>query len=451
MPDAVAFVVMPFDKKPTGRSEAGVPVEIDFDAVWNRIYRPVLTDLGYEAVRADSDVGALIVAEMIQRLALADLVVADVTLPNANVYYEVGVRHAAQRVGCVLVSAKWAKPVFDLAQLRQLRFPLDDGTVGGDAAAAARDALVEGIGELVGGSSPVFDAVEGYPDLEGALSRASAFREQVAKLSAFDAEVRAARAAPKSKQQALALEIVARYGQQRVVREAVVLELIRLLRDVVGWEETLAYIKSLPENVARHALVVEQRALALGKTGDRAAAVGELEALIGLHGGTPERFGLLGGRYKELYREAAEDERRHYLDKAIEAYERSALLDLNGFYAVSNLPRLYRARNDPGDADLATDADRAALRASRRVLELGIPDEWARSTLLGCAFGRGDVAEARQLLVQVRRDGPQRWQLASTIQDLETDVSQADADVQDELAELLAALKDELPASVVAT
>ena len=55
MPAPIAFVVMPFDTKPTGRSEADVPTEVDFDALWYRVYRPVLTDMGYEAVRADRD------------------------------------------------------------------------------------------------------------------------------------------------------------------------------------------------------------------------------------------------------------------------------------------------------------------------------------------------------------------------------------------------------------
>src|SRR3954453_596314 len=141
MPDQIAFVVMPFDVKETGRTDAGVPAKIDFDAIWARVYQPVLHGLGYYAVRADRDVGALIINEMIQRLAIADLVVSDITLPNANVYYEVGVRHAAKKNGCVLVSADWARPVFALAQIRQLRFPLADGAIGTAAADAARAAL----------------------------------------------------------------------------------------------------------------------------------------------------------------------------------------------------------------------------------------------------------------------------------------------------------------------
>jgi hypothetical protein len=163
MADQIAFMVMPFDVKDTGRTDAGVPAKIDFDAWWARVYQPVLESLGYQAVRADQDVGALIITEMIQRLALADLVVADITLPNANVYYEVGVRHAAQRNGCVLVSADWAKPVFDLGQIRQLRFPLRDGRVGKRPAATAVGKLKSGLGSLIDGDSPVYSAVPGYP------------------------------------------------------------------------------------------------------------------------------------------------------------------------------------------------------------------------------------------------------------------------------------------------
>jgi hypothetical protein len=451
MPSPIAFLVMPFDTKSTGRSEPGVPADVDFDALWHRVYHPVLSELGYEAVRADRDVGALIIAEMIQRLALADLVVADVSLPNANVYYEIGVRHAAKRVGCVLVAADWAKPVFDLAQIRQLRFPLADGAVGEEAANAARARLLEGLGPLIDGSSPVFEAVAGFPDAIS-VSRASAFREQVAQLSAFDADVRAARLAPLSERRTRALEVFERHGRKRAIQEGVVLELLRLLRDLVDWETTLDYIKSLRENVARHPLVLEQRALALAKTGDPVSAAGELQTLINQHGRTPERLGLLGGRYKELYRSATtQADRRRYLDGAIDAYEQGMLLDLNSYYAASNLARLYRARGEPGDEERAAETQLVTMRACNRAVELELADEWARPTLLGCAFARADAEEARRLLKEVRREGADTWKLRTTIADLENDVAALpDDDTRRELDGILGALRDELSASPVA-
>lgn len=450
MPAPIAFVVMPFDTKPTGRSEPDVPTEVDFDALWHRVYEPVLTELGYEAVRADRDVGALIISEMIQRLALADLVVADVSLPNANVYYEIGVRHAAKRVGCVLIAADWAKPVFDLAQIRQLRFPLPDGTIGDDTAAAAKEKLTANVGPLIDGSSPVFDAVEGFPD--SSASRASAFREQVAQLSAFNADVRAARVAPSDQRRAKALEVLERHGRTRAIQEAVVLELLRLLRDLTTWKETLDYIDSLPPNVARHPLVLEQRALALAKYGDPAEAAGRLEELIETQGGTPERYGLVGGRYKELYRRATtESERARYLELAIDAYEHGMLLDLNSYYNASNLARLYRNRGEPGDDERAAETQLVTMRACNRVIELGIADEWARPTLLGCAFDRRDVEGARRLLKDVQREGAGSWKLQTTLADLESDLAgQPDDDVRRQLDEILDGLRQELPTASAA-
>ena len=110
MAKPICFMVMPFSTKPTplGPDEAG-PKQVDFDALWEKALCPAIEACGYEPVRADQDSGALIIVEMIQRLAMADLVVADISIGNANVYYEIGVRHAAQRYGCVLISANWAR------------------------------------------------------------------------------------------------------------------------------------------------------------------------------------------------------------------------------------------------------------------------------------------------------------------------------------------------------
>jgi MAP3K TRAFs-binding domain len=446
MLEPIAFVVMPFDKKATGQTESGVPVEVDFDALWQRVYFPVLTRLGYQAVRADRDVGALIISEMIQRLALADLVVADVTLPNANVYYEVGIRHAAKRVGCVLIAADWAQPLFDLRQMRQLRFPLSDGAIGDETAKAAVDVLTTKLGDLIDGTSPVFDAVDGFPEVD--LTRASAFREVVAQLSDFDADVRATRLAPADERKARALEVFERHKGKKAIREAVVLELLRLLRDLVGWQEMLDYIETLPPSLSRHPLVAEQRSLALGKLGDPAAAAAQLEQLIKGQGKTAERLGLLGGRYKELYRaRKANADGRRYLDWAIESYEEGMFLDLNGYYASSNLPRLYRERGSDGDEERAEQAQLVTMRACERAIKLGVADEWARPTLLGLAFARGDVVEAERVLGEVQREGADAWKLATTISDLETDVAnQADDGIRDGLRKVLDALTELLAA-----
>src|SRR5262245_54232577 len=136
----ICFLIMPFGKKPTNNPDPKVPGEINFDALWDRALRPMIEELGYEPIRADQDVGSLIVQEMIERLAYSDLVLAEMTILNANVYYEVGVRQAAQREGCVLIAANWARQAFDVDQMRRVTYPLPEGTITDETVASIRGA-----------------------------------------------------------------------------------------------------------------------------------------------------------------------------------------------------------------------------------------------------------------------------------------------------------------------
>jgi hypothetical protein len=441
VPKPIAFMVMPFAVKKVPIQGSGAPTEVDFDRLWYQVHEPVLATLGYQPVRADQDLGALIVVEMIQRLTIADLVVADVSLPNANVYYEIGVRHAAKRSGCVLVAASWAQPTFDLQQMRRLTYELTDGTVGDEAAALARRSLEDGMQQLVEGESPVFSALPGYPT-RVRHADVAAFREVVDELASFSAEVTQIALLPAAQQPERAREVAARHGHRPALREAVALELIRLLRDRVGWSAMLEYIDTLPPHLRRHPLVVEQRCIGLAKSGQPATAATLLEQLIETEGGTSERWGLLGGRYKELYSAAeSASERRRFLDKAINAYERGSCADLNDYYPTSNLARLYLVRGRPGDRQKATDAQAVTAAACERAIALGSADEWVRPTLLGVAFDRGDVAKARELLDEVEADGAPAWMRETTLRDLQISVEHQPEPARSDLTGVLAALE----------
>ena len=53
----ICFMIMPYGKKAT-QAEVGQGVAtIDFNALWDRAYAPVIKELGYDPVRADQDVG----------------------------------------------------------------------------------------------------------------------------------------------------------------------------------------------------------------------------------------------------------------------------------------------------------------------------------------------------------------------------------------------------------
>ena len=117
-------------------------------------------------MRADQDLGAAIIKEMIERLAISDLVIADVTTPNGNVYYEIGVRHAAKATDCVMIAADWTRPLFDINQMRQVRYPLPTESVDDDTAEQIQKILVESVPSLARGQSPVFEFLPGFPNTD---------------------------------------------------------------------------------------------------------------------------------------------------------------------------------------------------------------------------------------------------------------------------------------------
>ena len=418
-PKKVCFVVMPYGKRATGLTDSGVPKEVDFDRLWDEAYQPALQQLGYDPVRADMDLGALIIKEMLERLVIAHVVAADISIPNGNVYYEIGVRHAAKEQGCVLLAAEWAKPLFDIDQMPRLVYPLADGAVGEDAATAVHNLIVEKLPALVAGTSPVFQSVTGYPDTEPEAGES--FKGFVRQLSQFQGKARATRGAAPSKRAGKARSLVEEVLGVGEVPPAVALELLYLLRDVVDWKETQAYIEKLPKQMQDLTIVQEQLALARSKAGDHDDAIAGLEALIQMAGGSSERYGLLGGRYKKLMRIAeSEADRAHYLDKAIENYQLGTNLDLNDYYPSCNLARLYRTRGREGDEKLAQSAAAITLAAVHRSLRRDPSDEWIRPTLLGAAFDDGNVDEAKKLAAEIKRDGALPWKLTTTLDDLRT-------------------------------
>ena len=442
LPRPICFMVMPFGTKET-RAGSPAPAKVNFNSLWEKALSPAIEALGYQPVRADQDLGALIIQEMLERLYFSDLVVADLTIPNGNVYYEIGIRHAARKTGCVLISAQWSGALFDLDQMRQLRYPLPEEEVSEAVAEEIREALLKGVPAMAKGEGPMFQTLSGYPD-EKALdpNRASAIKGFLEQLSAFQAEVRAVAHAPKDEQRPLALGLRDKYFSGSAPLAApVALELLYLLRDHAGWQETLAFIDLLPDSIRLLPAVREQRCLAQSKTGDHLAAIGALEELIKVGGASSEREGLIGGRFKKLYAGAAEPQKAKYLTDAIKHYERGMNLDLNDYYPSCNLPRLYRARARKGDDERARAAATVARMACQRALDRRAADEWARPTLLGMAFDAGDVAAAEEICDQVRDEGAALWKLETTLNDLKLSAAQAkDADTRAGLEAICATL-----------
>ena len=427
-------MVMPYGRKATQVDPGKGPVEIDFNALWDRAYVPVIEALGYEPVRADQDNGALIITQMLERLYFADLVLADMTIPNGNVYYEIGIRHAARPDGCVLLGADWSRQLFDVAQMRTVRYPLPEGEVTESTAQGIRAAIAKAIPALAEGLSPMHQSIVGYPDAVRP-EMASTMKDQMANLADFQGQVRAVRVAPQPERMARAKALVQQCSKG-TMKANVALALLLLLRDSVDttadWGAVLAFIDALPEELRDLVEVAEQRALAVSHTGDHLTAIAGLQSLVSLAGPTTERMGLLGGRFKRLAKAATEPaERARLLAQAIDCYERGMLLDLNEYYCASNLPGLYRQRKRKGDEERAQNALRGVIAACERARQRNVVDAWLRPTLLVAAFDAADADKAEELANDVEDEGPAAWQLSSLLVNLETSVAQvADADAR---------------------
>src|SRR6267154_215111 len=143
MTKPLCFVLMPFGKKPDA-----VGNTIDFDRVYDEIIKPAIQRADMEAIRADQEMGGgLIHKPMFERLILCEYAVADLTTANANVFYELGVRHAVKPATTIMLFAADGRPSapdVDRANLAKL---LDQ---------AKADAI----------DSPVYQLVEGFPDIQ---------------------------------------------------------------------------------------------------------------------------------------------------------------------------------------------------------------------------------------------------------------------------------------------
>jgi tetratricopeptide (TPR) repeat protein len=436
MPRPICFMIMPYSVKPTGApADSGGPDKVDFDRLWEAALRPAIDKAGYEPVRANEDIGALIIEQMIERLAISDLVLADISIPNGNVYYEIGIRHAAKEKGCIMTSANWSKPLFDIDQMRRINYPLPAESISDETAAQIITIVQSAILSMSGGESPFYQVFPKYPEYEPA--RATSFRENFEELSRFQAEIIAARCAG-DQCHARALDLRTRYYTGGPIAKAVAIDLLYLLRDCTDWTTTLAFAETLPADLRNSSLVKEQVALAQSNSGDHDTAIGALLELIRTGGDTSERRGLLGGRYKRKWKASQSGAD---LDRAIAEYEKGMRLDLNDYYPSSNLARLYRSRKRKGDDDKARISAAVTVTACERARLRNSNDEWLNPTLLGAAFDAGDADKAQQFADEVAAQGPAAWKLESVIDDCKVSAQLCDEPRRTELNAILQQLE----------
>lgn len=158
---ARAFIIRPFGPKQDSAGKL-----IDFERVHRELIEPVLTAVGcgggttgqiVEAGNIREDMFALIIE--------ADLVVCDITVHNANVFYELGIRHALRKKRTVLLKGEPTRDgtPFDVLTDRYLAYDIDNPS-------AAKDALIETLKATLASEretdSPIFKMLPGLAEVD---------------------------------------------------------------------------------------------------------------------------------------------------------------------------------------------------------------------------------------------------------------------------------------------
>ena len=98
---------------------------LNFDEIYQQLIRPAGETAGYKVLRIDelAEPG-LLTEQYLQYIVSADLVVADISVPNQNVFYELGVRQAVSPGGTILISYAGSVLPFDLSHQRVIFYDL---------------------------------------------------------------------------------------------------------------------------------------------------------------------------------------------------------------------------------------------------------------------------------------------------------------------------------------
>lgn len=114
--EKTCFVIMPF-------GSSSPELKKKFDGVYKGIIVPAVQEAGYEPIREDiSATPGSIPKSIIKKLAESQMVIADLTGINPNVFYELGIRHVFSKSGTVLMINKGETIPFDNASHRVIQY-----------------------------------------------------------------------------------------------------------------------------------------------------------------------------------------------------------------------------------------------------------------------------------------------------------------------------------------
>lgn len=341
-----AFVIMPFGKK------KGADGSIyDFNAIYSQLIKPALEMAGFEPFRADEETtSGDILTDMFQELLLADLCVADMSIDNANVFYELGIRHAFRKRGIVHIQAGRAYMPFDVFNVRTIPYQItpegvpDPAFLEKDKTAISRVMRDTWASDVDAIHSPIFNLLDGLvePDrktLETPLATGfwREYNEWKDRISIAQRQKRIGD-----------ILLLTEEISNPFIKEEAIVEAGLALKNMRRHELALTqYRKGLEVN-SKNLTFRREEAFSLNRMGKVDEAIIKMEKLLADFPRDTESIAYLGRIYKEMWVESwkwvQEKELRfqtafdsyHWLLKSFQTYLKGYRLDLDEFYPGVN-------------------------------------------------------------------------------------------------------------------
>ncbi|MCI0550344.1 MAG: DUF4071 domain-containing protein [Anaerolineae bacterium] len=341
-----AFVVMPFGKKKGGDGSI-----YDFNAIYTQLIKPTLEGAGFESFRADEEsTSGDILTDMFQELLLADLVLADMSIDNANVFYELGIRHAFRKRGVVHIQAGRAYMPFDIFNVRTIPYHVtpegvpDPEFLEKDKAAITRVCRATWASEPERVHSPIYNLLTGLVEPERKTLRTPLATGFWREYNEWKQRVTIAQRQRRIGDILLLTEEIS----NPLIKEEAVGEAGRALQSMDRNELALEQYRKGLEINSRNLEFRRQEAIFLNRLSREEEAIVKLESLLHDFPSDAEAIGTLGRIYKDVWTDSwkwikDKDKRLrtaydsyHWLVKAFRTYLKGFQCDLDNTYPGVN-------------------------------------------------------------------------------------------------------------------
>ncbi|MFF0492540.1 TRAFs-binding domain-containing protein [Nocardia sp. NPDC004068] len=385
---------------------------MEFDEVYRQIIKPAVSAASMTCIRADEDeIAAIIHKSMFERLMLCPYAVADLTMANANVFYELGIRHAMRPWSTVLVCAETFGLPFDLKPMPVIRYRVDDkGKPVADPDIHAT--LVERLDKSRKRSvdSPLFDLFPALPQADTSAMNTDAFRGRMQQSERLQQRLMAGRTLTDIER------VRAELGDLGDHDDGVLIALLLAYRRLRHYEAMITTIATMPDHLTATALVRGLRAFAHNRIEPGSVeAEAELVQLDREFGPDGEILGLLGRVYKDRWLKDPTSRRGEAMrTKALSTYQRGFEADWRNPYPGINAVHLMwmHDRTDPRLAELLPVVE----YSTRRRVDGGSGDYWDLATMLEICLYRDDLPGALRWLNRVLETEPRSMEAETTLQ-----------------------------------